>query len=201
MIKTIIFDLGKVIVPFDFKRGYDRMAPLCRYPADQIPGRIGTCDLVTRFESGAIEPEDFVRELSALLELDCSYEDFREIWGSIFLPETLIPESMLAQLRERYRLVLLSNTNALHFDLLERAYPILRHFDELVLSFRVGAIKPEPKIFQAAINAARCRPEECFFTDDIPAYVQAARQHGIDAVQFESCDQIQGELRKRGVEW
>ena len=57
MIKTIIFDLGKVIVPFDFQRGYDRMAPLCSYPAADIPARIGSCDLVTRFESGQVEPE------------------------------------------------------------------------------------------------------------------------------------------------
>jgi glucose-1-phosphatase len=65
----------------------------------------------------------------------------------------------------------------------------------------VGAMKPSPKIYQAAIEAAQCAPEECFFTDDIPAYVEAAREHGIDAVQFQSCEQIQRELRTRGVEW
>ena len=63
MIKTIIFDLGKVIIPFDFQRGYDRMAPLCGYSAEQIPVRLRSCDLVTRFESGKIEPDVFVREL------------------------------------------------------------------------------------------------------------------------------------------
>ena len=56
MIKTVIFDLGKVIVPFDFKRGYRAMAELSAYPAEEIPKRIGTTDLVTRFECGQIEP-------------------------------------------------------------------------------------------------------------------------------------------------
>ena len=201
MLKTLIFDMGKVIIPFDFKRGYDRMAPLCSYSPDEIPERLRTCDLVYRFESGEVEPETFVNELCGILDLNCNFEEFREIWGSIFLPETLIPHGMLAALRERYRLLLLSNTNALHFPLVQDAYPILGLFHDHILSFRVGAMKPSPKIYQAAIEAAGCAPEECFFTDDIPAYVEAAREHGIDAVQFQSCEQIQQELRSRGVEW
>ena len=67
MIKTVIFDLGKVIVPFDFTRGYRAMEPLCGYPAAEIPKRIASTDLVTRFESGKVEPEDFVRQLCKLL--------------------------------------------------------------------------------------------------------------------------------------
>ena len=125
MIKTIIFDLGKVIVPFDFQRGYDRMAPLCRYSPAEIPERLRGCDLVTRFEEGKIEPDAFVRELSAILELDASYEEFCGIWSSIFLPDTLIQEDLLVALRERYRLLLLSNTNAIHFEMVRRTYPLL----------------------------------------------------------------------------
>ena len=64
MIKTIIFDLGRVIIPFDFKRGYDRMAPLCSYAAADIPERPRSCDLVTRFEEGKIDPHGFVEQLS-----------------------------------------------------------------------------------------------------------------------------------------
>ena len=201
MLKTLIFDMGKVIIPFDFKRGYDRMAPLCNYSPDQIPERLRTCDLVYRFESGEVDPETFVNELCGILELNCSFEEFREIWGSVFIPETLIPEEMLASLRKRYRLLLLSNTNALHFPIVLDSYPILGQFHEHILSYQVGAMKPSPRIYQAAIDAAQCAPEECFFTDDIPAYVEAARQHGIDAVQFQNCEQIQSELRRRGVQW
>lgn len=200
MIKTIIFDLGKVIIPFDFKRGYDRMAPLCGYAAADIPARIGTCDLVSRFESGQVEPEDFVKELSTLLELKVDYREFCEIWSSIFLPDTLIPETLLERLKSRHRLVLLSNTNAIHWEMVSDRYPLLRHFDERILSYRVGALKPDPKIYRAAIEAAQCAPEECFFTDDIAAYVEGARQQGIDAVQFQNQAQIENELRQRGIE-
>ena len=64
---------------------------------------------------------------------------------------------------------------------------MLRHFDDLVLSYEVKAMKPSPLIYREAIARAQCRPEECFYTDDIAAYVEGARREGIDAVQFESC--------------
>jgi putative hydrolase of the HAD superfamily len=201
MIKTVIFDLGKVIVPFDFKRGYRAMAELCPYAAEEIPKRIGTTDLVIRFECGLVGPEEFVRELCGVLDLQMEYGRFCEIWSSIFLPETLIPESLLEGIRRRRRLLLLSNTNAIHFQMIRDNYPLLRHFDEYVLSYQVGAMKPSPRIYEEAIARARCEPAECFFTDDIADYVAGARAAGMDAVQFESAAQIERELRKRGVEW
>jgi putative hydrolase of the HAD superfamily len=201
MIKTVIFDMGKVIIPFDFKRGYDRMAPLCNYEAAQIPERLRSCDLVTRFEEGRMAPEEFVRELSGILELKATHEEFCGIWSSIFLPDTLIPEELLVGLKQRYRLILLSNTNAIHFEMVRENYPLLRHFDHLVLSYKVGALKPSPEIYAEALRHANCAPEECFFTDDIPAYVEGARAAGIDAVQFESHEQIERELKVRGVVW
>lgn len=200
-IKAVIFDLGRVIVPFDFNRGYVRLAGLCSIPAAEIPRRIAPTGLVERFETGTIEPRDFVRELSKHLDLDTSYENFCEIWSSIFLPHTLIPEAMIEGLARRYRLVLLSNTNHIHFEMIRENYPLLRHFHSLVLSYKVGAMKPLPLIYRRAIEEAGCLPEECFFTDDIPAYVEAARAQGIDAVLFESAAQIEAELHKRGVEW
>jgi putative hydrolase of the HAD superfamily len=200
MIKAIIFDLGKVIVPFDFQRGYSRLESLCDVPAAEIPARLRPTGLVQRFESGAIEPRDFFEHLSGHLNLRASYNDFCEIWSSIFLPETLIPESMIAALARSWPLILLSNTNAIHFEMIQENYPLLRHFRHLVLSYKVGAMKPAPLIYQKAIEAAGCRPEECFFTDDIEEYVIGARQQGIDAVQFRSAAQIRDELRARGVD-
>ena len=200
-IKAVIFDLGRVIVPFDFSRGYAKLETLCGIPAAEIPGRIAPTGLVQLLESGGIEPRDFVRELSKHLNLDTSYENFCEIWSSIFLPYTLIPESMLIGIARNYRLILLSNTNVMHFEMVRENYPLLRHFHAYVLSHEVGAMKPLPLIYRRAIEAAGCLPEECFFTDDIQAYVEGARAQGIDAVQFESAAQIEAELRKRGVNW
>jgi len=155
MIKTVIFDLGKVIVPFDFSRGYRAMAELCPYAPEEIRKRIGSTDLVTRFESGQVPPEQFVEQLCSILGLRLEYARFCEIWSSIFLPYTLIPESLLEGLRRRYRLLVLSNTNAIHFNMVRANYPLLRHFDDFVLSHEVGALKPSPRIYGAAIARAQ----------------------------------------------
>jgi putative hydrolase of the HAD superfamily len=201
LIKTIIFDLGNVLIPFDFKLGYAKLASLGGCPSAEIPRRIRSTDLVTRFETGQVTSREFVGELSRLLELKTTYDAFCEIWSSIFLPATLVPESMLEGLRQRHRLLLLSNTNDIHFSMVEANYPLLRHFDHYVLSYRVGALKPSPKIYAEALERAECRPEECFFTDDIEQYAEAARQAGIDAVQFQSVPQLEKELRARSVDW
>ncbi|HEY3841524.1 MAG TPA: HAD family phosphatase [Bryobacteraceae bacterium] len=200
-IQAVIFDLGKVLVGFDFQRGYDRIQRLCGYPVEEVRRRIGHTGYVTQLESGQMESREFVRKLGEALGTDFEYGEFCEIWSSIFLPGTLVPESMVVGLKKRYPLVLLSNTNGIHFEMLEREYPILRHFEKRALSHLVGASKPSPLIYEKAVELAGCRPQECFFTDDIPEYVEGARKAGIDAVQFVSAAQLEQELTQRGLRW
>jgi putative hydrolase of the HAD superfamily len=201
MIKALIFDLGKVLVPFDFTRGYTAMAERCRYPASEIPKRIGTTDLVHRFECGMMEPRDFVRRLSELLELETDYDGFCQIWSSIFSREPLVPDELLEALHRRYRLVLLSNTNPIHFEMIRANYPLLRHFDDMVLSHEVRMMKPAPEIYREAVARAGYRAGECFYTDDVAAYVEAARREGLDAVQFLSPSQLEEDMKARGIWW
>jgi putative hydrolase of the HAD superfamily len=198
--RAVIFDLGKVLVQFDFRRGYQALEGICPYRADDIPKRIAGTGLVNRFETGLIEPRDFFQQLSRVLDLRLEYGAFCEIWSGIFT-DTLVPENMLEGLARRYRLLLLSNTNAIHFEMVRERYGLLRHFHDLILSFEVKAMKPQAEIFQVAVERAGCRPEECFYTDDIPAFTEAARRLGIDAVTFESAGQLARELQSRGIQW
>lgn len=201
MIKAVIFDLGKVLVGFDFQRAYQALQPHCPYPVAEIPQRLAKTDLVERFESGRVEPREFVRQFSETLDLRLDYDRFRELWGSIFLPGTLVPESLIEALHRRYRMVLLSNTNAIHFEMLRRERSILAHFDEFVLSHEAGLLKPDPRIYQEAVRRAGCRPEECFYTDDIAAYVEAGRRAGLQAVQFHSAPRLEEALLAHNVSW
>ena len=198
--KTVIFDLGRVLVHFDFKRGYRALEGLCPHEAAAIPKLLAGTGLVEQFETGLVEPRDFVAEISRVLDLNLDYQRFCEIWSSIFT-DTLLPESMLEGLKARYRLLLLSNTNAIHFAMIRRNYPLLRHFDDLILSYEVKAMKPQPAIYRAAIERARCEPGECFYTDDIAEYVAGAQAMGIDAVQFEGAERLTEEMKMRGIGW
>lgn len=196
--KALIFDLGRVLVSFDFARAYRAFEGLCQCPAPEMPKRLFTTDLVERLETGRLAPLDFHARFCELLELDCDYARFREIWTSIFTHE-LLPESLLEGFSKRYRLVLLSNTNPMHFEMLRAGYPHFRHFHDLVLSYEVGALKPDEAIYRAAVARAGCKAEECFYTDDIPEFVEGGRRAGMDAVQFESREQLERELRARGI--
>jgi putative hydrolase of the HAD superfamily len=189
-----------VLVPFDFSRAYHAMSLRCGLGPEELRERIKRLGIVGPFESGAMDEHEFRRQVLAELGVEMDHEEFCEIWYTIFLPDPLITEAMVKRVRAQRRTVLLSNTNSIHFRLLERDYPILAHFDARVLSYEVKAMKPDPRIYAAAIEAAQCRAEECFFSDDIPAYVDAARALAIDAVVFESAEQIARELRARGLE-
>ncbi len=198
--RAVIFDLGRVLVHFDFQRGYRALEGLCPHEAAAIPKLLAGTGLVERFETGLVEPREFVAEMSRILDLQVDYDRFCEIWSCIFA-ETLVPERLLEGLKGRYRLLLLSNTNAIHFEVVRRRYPLLRHFDDLVLSYEVKAMKPDPEIYRAAIERAGCEPGECFYTDDIAAYVAGARAMGIDAVPFQGAERLMDEMRARGIEW
>jgi glucose-1-phosphatase len=199
--RTIIFDLGKVIIPFDIQRGYAALEPYCRHSPAEIAALVRGAGIVPGLEVGEITPQEFVRRFSQVLGLDLGYERFCELWSSILLPGEIVPESLLEGLHRRYRLLALSNTNAIHFDAVRRGYPILKHFDCLILSYEVGAAKPDPRIYRAALERADCLPDECFFTDDIASYVQAAQQAGMEAAQFESVPQLERDLAARGIDW
>jgi putative hydrolase of the HAD superfamily len=201
MYKTVIFDLGKVLIHFDFQPGYRSMEGLCPYSAAEIPQRIAPTGLMERFETGQLTPHAFFEEIRETLGLRVDYQGFLAIWNGIFA-QTLIPESLLAGLAARYRLLLLSNTNALHFEMLrERYHFVLRHFHGFILSHEVHAMKPSPAIYRAAIERAGCLPAECFYADDIAAFVEAGGAMGLDAVRFENLAQLELELTARGIRW
>jgi glucose-1-phosphatase len=198
---AIFFDLGKVLIDFDFDRFYDRLREFCPLPPDEIRSRLRATGLVERIETGLIEPRPFFEEVRRVLELDLEYERFAEVWSVIFT-DTLTPESLLEGLSRRYRLILVSNTNVIHFDGLKISHHhLLRHFYALVVSHEVKAMKPDPAIYRAALAHAGCPPAECFYTDDIPAYIDAARGLGIDAEVFQGRARLEAGLARRGIVW
>ncbi len=198
-IRALLFDMGRVIVPFDFNVAFQALQSHSSLSPETIRAEIHTMGLFRQFETGLLEPEDFVERLCTRIGAKVSHAQFCEIWSSIFDPQTLIPESFLSDLHVSHRLVLVSNTNQIHFEMIARNYSFLQHFDAVILSYKVKAMKPSPAIFEAAVKAAGCAPEECFFTDDIPEYVEAANAFGIDAVLFTNFEDLRKELEKRKV--
>lgn len=199
MTRALLFDMGNVLIPFDIHRGYGELARHSGLPPEEVAVRIRESGLYNRYESGQVETEEFLELFSRLLGLNLSLEEFREVWNAIFLPETATSEQLIVQLKQRYRLVLLSNTNELHYGWLRERYSILNHFDDYTLSYEEKAMKPEERIYRAAVEKAGCTPAECFFTDDIERYVEAARSFGIDAETFTGEANLRQHLTVRGI--
>lgn len=199
MLKALIFDLGGVIVPLDYAASYRAFAARTGVPGDEVARRIAGSELLIPFETGLIASEAFAAEMCRMFGVELTLAEFTELWGALFPKRTLIPEEFFAQLRGRYRLVLLSNTNALHFAYIRENYAFLKHFHDFTLSYEVRAMKPSPLIYADAVRRADCRPQECFYTDDVAVYVEAAIEAGIDAVQFTSYERVVAELLARDV--
>lgn len=197
--RAIFFDLGNVLAPFDFTRAFSALEAASPLSIAEMTQRLKTVSHIHDYECGRLSDQAFVDAMRSTLQLDVTFEEFDTIWNSIFLPATLVPESLLMHLRERYTLLLLSNTNGLHFRFLEKHYPHVAHFHHLVLSHQVGAEKPDPVIYQRALETAGVAPQEAFFTDDLLANIDAARSLGIDAEQFVGVPALEEQLRLRGI--
>lgn len=197
--KAILFDLGNVLVPFQLERGYAAFSEFTGLPAHTISARLKNSTVYSDYESGRIGTTQFHDTMQDLLQMSFKLEQLREAWNRIFLPDTATSEELVAALKSNYRLVLLSNTNSLHFDWLRERYSILRHFDAFTLSHEVQAMKPDPKIYAAAIANAQCEPNECFYTDDILNYVEAARSHGIRAELFTGETDLKRHFSNHGI--
>jgi len=197
--KAILFDLGRVLIPFEFNRAYREMETLTGLDAAEIRNRLAATNLFRQFETGLMEPEAFSKDVMRVLGFECELPEFDRIWNSIFLPETLIPEQAIEDLASRYRLIIVSNTNQLHFEMLKSTYPIFRYFFGYTLSYQVRAMKPDPAFYAAALRMAECLPHECVFIDDLLENVDGAKLAGFDGILFESFPQLSVELKLRGL--
>jgi putative hydrolase of the HAD superfamily len=106
---------------------------------------------------------------------------------------------VIRDLQSRYRLIIVSNTNQLHFEMLRNTYVIFEYFYGYILSYQVRAMKPDPAFYAAALDMAGCLPHECIFIDDLPENVDGAKVAGFDGIVFQSFPQLAEELKSRGV--
>jgi putative hydrolase of the HAD superfamily len=201
MIKVIILDLGKVIIDFDYQRSFQYLLKSFPIQLPQIRAVMADHALLAAVETGRLSSAAFHERVSEKLSIHCSLEEFKKIWGAMFIPEPLVSESFIAALGASYPLMLLSNTSELHFDFVMENYPILNHFNERVLSYQVGALKPDRQIYEAALKKARVPAEAVFFADDRPENIETAKELGIQAVQFESEEQLIFAMKHHGVRY
>lgn len=199
-VEALLFDLGKVLVDFNFELGMDLFVSRTTIPREHFEKVIWDVNWIRPYERGEISSADYLRYLCEMGTLKMELEEFHESWSAVFLPDLIVPERLLASLKQRYPLILVSNTNESHADFISRKYRVFDYFDHKILSHEVGSLKPDRKIYEAAIAAAGKPPEALFFADDREENVEAARQMGIRAHQFTTVASLLEAFREHGID-
>lgn len=198
-IRTCLFDMGNVLLRFSHERMCRQIGTLCDRTADEVRRLLFDSGLQLDFERGRWTEAEFHRRFERRAGVKLELADLRTAGSDIFELNDSMPEILDELKRQRVRLVLLSNTSVSHFDWVRDRFAILDRFDDFVLSYEAGAVKPEPAIYEAALSRIDCHPNECFYTDDISEYVDVGRRFGLQAETFIGADALREHLAARGV--
>lgn len=192
MIKTILFDMGGVIMPIDRLEAVRRFKELGLSDAEQQLDEYTQNGIFGDLEEGKITTEDFRRELSLMVGRELTNDECRYAVLGYAMP---VPEQNLKKLEELrsrgYRIVLLSNTNphmmsyvrSSEFD--GHGHGIGYYLDEIYTSYECGAMKPSPVFFKNVMEKESLNSDETLFLDDGPSNISAADALGIQTLFVE----------------
>jgi FMN phosphatase YigB (HAD superfamily) len=187
-INAIIFDLGGVIINLDTAATIGEFNKLSNKPFETIYTQLQQTPVFDLFDKGLIGEPEFFNGLKVAMEAEPSDEQMLHAWNAMLLDFPLHRLELLKELKSKYRLFLLSNTNETHIREFEaqllksRGYQNLEPFFEKVYySCRMGMRKPDAEIFEYVLREHQLVPEETMFIDDTIHHVEGALKTGIRA--------------------
>lgn len=184
---TFLFDIGRVLLDFDFETSLARLLPAGR--PDAALALAALLDKKDDFESGLIDESDYIPWALERLGSTATAEIFIDSWRHIFTPVEAMGRTIELLAAEGHRLILFSNTNSIHCPWIFEQYPALfRHFPEAVLSFEARAIKPQDGIYRHAIEKYGLIPEETLYIDDLAPNCETGRRFGFRTWQYDLHD-------------
>lgn len=198
----IYFDLGNVLCYFDHRIGSRQIAELAGLPEPQVWELVfGGDGLLWKYERGELTDDGFHEAFSKATGTKTDAAAFHHANSDIFKFNATILPLVSALEDSGMPLGILSNICGMHWRTVsDGRYSIIpKSFKNIVLSCESGALKPDPKIYERAIQMAGVPAERIFYTDDIPGHVEGAKRAGMDAVQYTTTGALIEELWKRGV--
>jgi putative hydrolase of the HAD superfamily len=196
---VIVFDLGNVLLPFDYNLLIKKLdAVKTGLGKHFVDTYFTNYDFHRDFERGKISEESFIKTMLEILDHTINGETFCDYFSCIFKQNKEVA-ALLPILKERYKLILLSNTNSIHEKYGWEHYDFLNYFDDLILSHEIGAVKPEEKIYRAVEKSSGSSAKEHIFIDDIEEYVNAAKSFGWDGVHFKDYNILVEEMKLRDI--
>jgi FMN phosphatase YigB (HAD superfamily) len=198
MQKAVVFDFGNVVGFFDHNKALARLAPYTTWPAKRIFDEVYE-PFEDDIETGRIGTAEYLRLFMTRCELRCDADFLLAVCGDIFTPNPAICD-LIPRLNGRCRIILGSNTNALHADWFQRQFAdVLAHFHHQVLSFAIGVRKPKAEFFRECVRRAEREPGDCLFVDDLAANIAGAEAVGMRGLLYHPRVDIISELAQFGV--
>jgi glucose-1-phosphatase len=196
---VIVFDLGMVLISYDYNIALERLEKIEKgLGVNYLNHYKANYETHRQYERGDISEEAFLNKTMMVFNGKLDKETFKRIYSEIFALNKDVA-ALLPELKKKYKLILLSNTNTIHREYGWKNYDFLKYFDEMILSYEVKAVKPEEKIYKAVEDVSGKPPEEHIFIDDIKEYAEGALKCGWDGIQFVSYEILVNELKKREI--
>jgi putative hydrolase of the HAD superfamily len=191
-IKNLVFDFGNVLVNLDKQRCVKHFEELGLHKVDELINNSFKEGFFQNYELGLISTGEFREHIRSLTNKKLKDEAIDAAWNSFLV--TIPPRKLmlLLELRKRYMVYLLSNTNELHWQWsCDKLFPykgfdVNSYFEKTYLSFEMKLSKPDAKIFQTMIEDSGIDPEETLFIDDSVDNCLAAETLGIRSFVAES---------------
>ncbi|GMV44275.1 MAG: hypothetical protein AMXMBFR64_59910 [Myxococcales bacterium] len=176
--RAVLFDLGNVLCTVDVGRLPAAWEAATGAPYAALAEALFTSGLKHAMDRGQVGAAEVAARVSQVAGVSLDMESFAAIWGAVLLPW---PAANALALRVTVPAGLLSNTDPMHHAYARSLCPALAALRPHVVSYAVGALKPEPAIYDAAVEAMGMAAGEILFLDDLEANVVAARAVGLRA--------------------
>ena len=187
MYKVLIFDLGGVLLDIDVGRAVEAFRSLSQDP-DQLPpvAELLNHQIFRQFEVGVLDPPGFRKAMRDTFLLAATDAEIDAAWNALLLSPFPGRAELLRKLAKRYRLILLSNTNRIHYEaFIGPCQEMFESFSDFIYSFEVGLRKPGAEIYQHAVSLTGLSPKDCLFIDDSIQNLEAAADLGISTFHFD----------------
>lgn len=189
--KSLLFDLGNVLLPIDLDKTYQAFALLSTsYSAEQIKCLTIEKSLWQKYEAGLQSNEEFRNFLRTELLLNCSDDAFDEAFSALLLDFPVGTYDWLENIAKQYDVHLLSNTSQIHAQIFTKIplgpneQTLFELFSKIFYSFELGMNKPDPNIYLYVLNQLGLTAQELYFFDDNEHNIQSAQLLGINAFQI-----------------
>jgi len=191
---VIVFDLGKVLVDFDYSIAADKITARCTRPPENLHSFLGTSPLLIQYECGQITRQKFFEAIRDFTGFQGTVEEFGGYFAEIFfeIPPMI---ALHAEVRRRgFKTYIFSNTNDLAIEHVRRDFSFFADFDGYIFSYEVGALKPDAKIYEALESMTGKRGAEILYIDDRPENIAAGAARGWRTILHETPEKTRAAL-------